>query len=121
MYSRTLAVLMYGAAAMAQAMGTSPPQPAMPDVPVPAAKYESAFAGYRPFHEEKIASWRELNDEVGKVGGHIGMFRGAAHGGHGSAKPGPLKPAAPETVPKKELPTNSFPAPSAPQGGHQGH
>ena len=50
--------------------------------PVPAAKYDK---GYVPYREEKLAFWRELNDEVGAVKGHVGIFGGGGHAGHGSA------------------------------------
>lgn len=59
--------------------------PADPQATVPAPAYTSAFAGYRPFRDEPLAPWREVNDEVARVGGHLGMF-GGAHAGHG-AKP----------------------------------
>lgn len=61
--------------------------PAAPDAPTPTANYESAFAGYRPFRDEPLAPWREVNNEVARVGGHLGMF-GGAHAGPG-AKPAP--------------------------------
>lgn len=45
---------------------------------VPAIKYDSAFSGYQSHREQKPAPWRELNDEVHKAGGHIGIVGGAA-------------------------------------------
>lgn len=45
---------------------------------VPQQTYHSAFGGYQPFREQKLAPWRELNDEVHKTGGHIGIVGGAA-------------------------------------------
>jgi hypothetical protein len=64
--------------------------PADPAAAVPAVTHESAFAGYRPLGNEKTAAWRELNDEVARAGGHIGILREAApatgkaasHAGH---------------------------------------
>jgi hypothetical protein len=76
--------------ALAQQRAT-PPHPGDPAVTVPAVKYESAFTGYAPFREEKLVPWREVNDEVGKVRGHAGIFGGAGH------------------------------APKAPAGEHKGH
>jgi hypothetical protein len=35
----------------------------------------SAFEGYRPYRDEALAPWREVNDEVGSVGGHSGVVR----------------------------------------------
>lgn len=86
--------------------------PASPDAPVRQSTYESAFAGYQSYKDEKPASWREVNDEVGRVGGHAGIFGGAGHASHGSGKSS----------------TNSPPAASKPQQaphsmhgkGHQG-
>ncbi len=85
MHSRTFAVLMYGAMALAPPAGATQPDPARPDAPVPAVKYESGFAGYVSYREEKLAPWREVNDEVARAGGHVGILRGAS--GHGTAKP----------------------------------
>lgn len=47
-------------------------------VHVPAVKYDSAFSGYQPYREQKLAPWREVNDEAHKAGGHIGVVGGAA-------------------------------------------
>ncbi len=68
------------------------PHPADPAAQVPAAKHESAFTGYRGFREEPLAPWREVNDEVARAGGHIGIL-GGAPAGHGAQKP-VAKPAA---------------------------
>lgn len=70
--------------------------PADPGVAVPPVKYESALAGYSPWRDEKPAPWREVNDEVARIGGHIGIMRGAARSG---AAPGPEaegKPGVPK-------------------------
>jgi hypothetical protein len=88
----------------------------------PPAQYESAFAGYVPYREEKLAPWREVNDEVGRVGGHVGMFGG----GHAGTKPGPSKPAAdrPAAGAKPAEPTGQPPVRGAPKdtgGAHTGH
>ncbi len=68
--------------------------PADPDTAAPQAPYESAFAGYRNYQDEKSASWREVNDEVGRVGGHAGIFGGAGHAGHGPTMPLTHPPSA---------------------------
>ncbi|MBX3652301.1 MAG: hypothetical protein KF771_13105 [Burkholderiales bacterium] len=72
--------------------------PADPAVVVPAPAYASAFAGYRPLGDEKPGPWRELNDEVARIGGHIGILRGTAPGpkpdkagGHAGHHPGEQK------------------------------
>jgi hypothetical protein len=68
------------------------PHPADPAVPVPAARHESAFTGYRGFREEPLAPWRDANDEAARAGGHAGIM-GGSHGGPGGARPA-LKPPA---------------------------
>lgn len=82
------------AAAIAQSRGN----PSDPATAVPATRHSSAFAGYQPLGDEKIAPWREINDEVARVGGHLGMFRNqtpgappAATGGHAGHHPGAAK------------------------------
>lgn len=70
----------------------APPHPADPAAKALPARYESAFAGYRAYREEKLAPWREVNDEVGRVGGHVGMFRSQG-AGQGAARPEPRPPA----------------------------
>ena len=93
MHSRTFAVLLYGVVAPVSLAAAAPSNPAQPDAPVPAVKYESGLAGYVPFREEKLAPWREVNDEVARAGGHVGIF-GGAHGGHTAGKPATNPPAA---------------------------
>lgn len=93
MHSRTFAVLMYGAVALAPSAGAAQPNPTQPDAPVPAVKYESGFAGYVSFRVEKLAPWREVNDEVARAGGHIGIV-GGAHGAHAPGKSAARPPAS---------------------------
>jgi len=64
-------------------------QPSRRDARAPEPKYESVFRSYVPYRETQPAPWREVNDEVGRIGGHVGMFRA-----HGASKPEPLKPQA---------------------------
>jgi hypothetical protein len=76
------------------------PHPADPAAPAPAVKYESAFSGYRGFREEPLVPWRGVNDEVARVGGHLGIVGGA---GHGASKPAPKaqpKPPQRDTGPR---------------------
>ncbi len=72
-------ILLYGLAALAAGCTTAPdkarPDPASPVAAVPEATYRSAFEGYTAFHEQEPADWRQLNDEVGKAGGHLGIFK----------------------------------------------
>jgi len=92
-------------AALASAAFAEQPQtirhPGDPSAPVPAVKYESAFTGYARHREEQPAPWRELNETVGKVGGHSGVFRG-------------------KTAEASRLPGHPAPVSPAPAGKHKG-
>jgi len=81
-------------APFATAQQRPPPEPANPTAPVLTFKYESTFSGYRGFREEPLAPWRDVNDEVARAGGHIGIV-GGAQGGHVSGDPA-VKPAPPQ-------------------------
>lgn len=85
------------------------PAPAEASAPAPAVTYRSAFESYRGHRDEPLKDWRALNDEVGLVGGHIGIFRGTGHGSHGAA------PATAESQP----PVRG--APQAPAAAGHGH
>ena len=71
-----IAALALPAAHAAEPIATPPAADA--NARVPETQYRSAFTGYQPFREQKLAPWRELNDEVHKAGGHIGIMGGAA-------------------------------------------
>lgn len=58
--------------------------PADPRALVPPPQYSSAFNSYRPFRDEKPGPWREINDEVARVGGHLGIFRSSAPAAQGA-------------------------------------
>ena len=77
-------------------------------------KYESGFAGYQAFRDEKRASWRDANDAMGVLGGHNAHLRdidenasaagkaptSAPHAGHNMAAPAPAPaPQAPAAKP----------------------
>jgi len=71
--------------------------PANPDATAPSPQYQSSFDGYRPFRDEKLRPWREVNEEVERAGGHLGIFGGGAHAGHGATTaPPPARPGAPK-------------------------
>ena len=76
------------------------PHPADPAAPAPAVKYESAFTGYRGFREEPLAPWRAVNDEVARVGGHLGIVGGAGLGAGKPAPKAPPKPSQRDTGPR---------------------
>jgi len=88
-----LAALAPHASAQQQA---AKPHPADPAASVPATKHESAFTGYRGFRDEPLAPWRDVNDEVARAGGHIGIVGGAGRIGPGTGSPA-AKPPAPPT------------------------
>ena len=50
--------------ATAMAQSSKLPNSADTSAAVPAVKYESAFSDYQPFREQKIRSWKEVNQEV---------------------------------------------------------
>lgn len=83
---------------LAVCLASSPAVAASTEVAVPAAQYRSAFEGYRPFREEPVADWRAVNEEVGRVGGHIGIMRppsgpaGRAESGQPPARGAPQAP-----------------------------
>lgn len=115
----------------AAAQRAAAPSPADPAPRVPQASYRSAFEGYVPYREQTLAPWRDVNDEVGRVGGHAGIFRGA-HGARGVPKPATPASGARATdgieAGGKEAARGApgAPADGAPQsepasGGHHGH
>jgi len=90
----TLAALVAGGAA---AQGTSRPDPSDPKASAPSrTAYESAFKGYRPHSDPEVGRWRESNEEMGRLKGHIGHV------------PGSVPPVA-------------SPAPKPGSGSHGGH
>lgn len=72
-------------AASAAAQHRARPGPADPEASAPARAYDSAFKDYRPYTDPDLARWREANEEVGRLGGHIGHA--------GRVKPAPKPPA----------------------------
>lgn len=46
--------------------------PADPKAGTPLRPYESAFKGYRPYVAPEVARWRDTNEEMGRLGGHVG-------------------------------------------------
>jgi Cu/Ag efflux protein CusF len=63
-------------AAVAQA--SRAPSPTDPAAAVPQARYDSAFTGYQPLGKDKLANWRDLNDNVGVMAGHNAQMRDIA-------------------------------------------
>ncbi len=72
------------------------PDPADPAVAVPAAKYRSAFEGYRKMGDEPVADWRASNDAVAKAGGWRAYAREAqAPEGKSMEEKGSVAPSVP--------------------------
>ena len=83
------AILLAASTAVVSALAAAQP-PAQPAVgppkadpldasaDVPAVRVRSSFAGYRGLADEKVGSWRETNDTVGRIGGWKAYAREAA-------------------------------------------
>lgn len=90
MYKYVVVAVMAAFAGPLAAQGTARPDPADARAKVPAVEHRSALEGYRRYEEPQVGGWRELNDETGRVGGHLGILRGQTgakapakpHGGH---------------------------------------
>lgn len=95
----TLAALAAAGAALAQEPRRAGPAEASANAPN--SRYDSVFTGYRRYQDEPIAPWREANDEMRRLGGHVGHVPGTAtpsvpapgaapkpapHHGHGGKK-----------------------------------
>ena len=87
MYKRIVLLLAVGAAATAEAQQPQRPDPADPKARAPAIEHRSAFEGYRRYAEPELAGWREMNQEVGRVGGHLGIVREQSRPPKAGAKP----------------------------------
>lgn len=89
MYKRIFLLLAVAAATSAAAQQPQRPDPGDPKARAPAVEHRSALEGYRRYAEPEVAAWREMNQEVGRVGGHLGIVRGQS----GATKPGAKAPA----------------------------
>jgi len=63
------------AAGAAAAQSGARPDPADPAVRVPETVHRSAFEDYRNHDLSKQTPWRAAIEEVGRVGGHVGVLR----------------------------------------------
>ena len=78
-------------AANVAAQQAARPDPADPKAPVAAYRYESAFQDYRRYADPELARWREVNEEVSRLGGHMRHAPQPAQKG----KPAPKSAAQP--------------------------
>ena len=98
----TALALAASAAAQTPSAGVQPRlRPDDPAVKTPPPAPPSAFAGYRPFLDEPSPPWREVNDEVGRLGGHMGHMKGEAESATPQVAPGS---AAPEPTRRNDAP-----------------
>ena len=91
MHKKTLLALAACFAGSATAQTAARPDADDPKAAVPARPYESAFKDYKPYVDPEVSSWREVNENVGRLNGHVGHLPqqpGSA------ARPG-AKPPAP--------------------------
>ena len=61
---------------------------------VPPVRVRSSFAGYHGLADEKVGSWREANDTVGRIGGWKAYAREAAQPDAPTQADAPERPAA---------------------------
>lgn len=71
----TLAACLAGGV-FAQSPARPDPADRTPAAPARPA-YESAFKGYRPYADPEVARWRESNEEMGRLRGHVGHVPGS--------------------------------------------
>ena len=76
---------------------------------VPRVTHVSSLAQHRRMTDEKVGSWREANDNVGRIGGWRTYLREAQQPDAAASAPGASSPA-PTTKPASEMPA-----------GHRGH
>ena len=112
-----MSIRLFAAAAaaltLAASAGAQPrPRPDDPAVKTPPPAPPSAYAGYRPFRDEALTPWREVNDEVGRLGGHSGHMTGHVKDDAQPAAPQPQS-VAPATEPVRRS--------DAPGGTKHGH
>lgn len=88
---------------------------AQAQAPAAPAAWRSAFEGYQPFADAPIASWRESNDTVGRIGGWRAYAREAQGDEPAQAAPGGGS-AQPAAAPSGG---GTRPAPARPAAGHQ--
>lgn len=103
-----LSIVVMATPVLACAQQKARPDPADPAAAAPAPAYDSAFKTYVPQGEIKPATWKDINDEMGRLGGHTGHTRDSAD----PAAPGPA------TAPANKPPAQQT-KPAA--GGHAGH
>lgn len=62
-------------------------------------RYRSTFDGYRAYNEQAVTSWREANDNVGRIGGWRAYAREAGASGGDAPAPAPVPAPVPAPQP----------------------
>ena len=73
-------------------------RPDDPSAAVPAVDYRSPLEGYVRFRDEIPRPWRELNDEVGRTGGHAGILGQSGNAPSDRVQPSPSRVTATKPV-----------------------
>lgn len=93
---------------------------ALPAMAQATTGYDSAFTGYKPYQEPKVADWKLTNAAVTPAGKSADP-----HAGHDMSKMNhDMMPAKPQATPKAPPPKKtSVPKPAAPDphAGHHNH
>lgn len=76
------------------APGNSRADPQDANASVPSVTYESPFANYRALSDEKMMSWKETNDKVGRIGGWR-VYAKEAQESKSAGEPAPANAAKP--------------------------
>ncbi len=63
---------LYALASGIAAAQSERPDPRNAQAVVPGIEYRSAFSDYKRYRDPAIGDWRAANDEVGRLGGHMG-------------------------------------------------
>ena len=79
MFQRMPALVLATQAFLTGMTSAQTPPPSMPQA-ASALTYRSALEGYQPFTDEKLAPWKESNDNVGRIGGWRVYAREASDG-----------------------------------------
>ena len=108
----TLSIAVAAPLAWAQpASNSAKPDPQDAKASVPRVIYKSSLANYRAFPDEKLTSWKEANDNVGRIGG----WRAYAKEAQEPESAGPSTPPGAD----KPAPADSAKPMQGRSGGHK--
>ena len=125
MFQTARAAFAVALAAIAAAAGaqTAAPAAADPQVANRAADsgYRSSFDGYQRFTQEQVGSWKDANDNVGRIGGwreYAKEARSPAASAPSQAAGSGKTDAAPAAANSGAAPAGTPPKPNAGHGSH---